>query len=98
MILIKNIGLLVGIQPEGVLRLQGPEMSRTGTLPNAWLAIENGRIADFGSMEGGVLRGTPFRFAPLRPLPQSTASCCAELVSCGPLPLPVSGGGHAPGH
>ena len=60
MILIKNIGLLVGIQPEGVLRLQGPEMSQTGTLPNAWLAMENGRIADFGtqirdsSCPGGV--------------------------------------------
>lgn len=49
MILIKNIGLLVGIQPEGVQRLQGSEMSQTGTLPNAWLAVENGRIADFGS-------------------------------------------------
>ncbi|MCR5017549.1 MAG: imidazolonepropionase [Bacteroidales bacterium] len=49
MILIKNIGLLVGIQPEGVHRLQGSEMSQTGTLPNAWLAVENGRIADFGS-------------------------------------------------
>ena len=26
----------------------------------------------------------------LRPLPQSTSSRFAELVSCGPLPLPVS--------
>ena len=49
MILIKNIGLLVGIQPEGVLRLQGPEMSQTGTLTNAWLAMENDSIADFGT-------------------------------------------------
>ncbi len=92
MILIKNIGLLVGIQPEGVLRLQGPEMSRTGTLPNAWLAIENDRIVDFGSMEGGVLRGTPFRFAPLRPLPQSTASSQGEnLYLAGPSPCPCPG-------
>ena len=31
----------------------------------------------------------------LRPLPQSSSSCFAELVSCGPLPLPLSGGGQA---
>ena len=30
----------------------------------------------------------------LRPLPLSTSSCFAELVSNGPLPLPVPGGGH----
>ena len=48
MIRIKNIGLLVGIQPEGVERLQGPEMARTGILHNAWLAIDNGKIAGFG--------------------------------------------------
>ena len=32
----------------------------------------------------------------LRPLPESPSSCSAELVSSGPLPLPVSGGGHVP--
>ena len=48
MILIKNIGLLVGIQPEGVHRLQGPEMSQTGTLENAWLLINNDCIDSFG--------------------------------------------------
>ena len=57
MILIKNIGLLVGIQPEGVQRLQGPEMSHTGVLRNAWLCIENGTIADFG---GAPAQNTPF--------------------------------------
>ena len=31
----------------------------------------------------------------LRPLPQSASSCCAELASCGPLPLYDSGGGNA---
>lgn len=51
MMVIKNIGLLSGIQPEGVQRLQGAEMSETGTLKNAWLAIDNGRISDFGSMD-----------------------------------------------
>ena len=47
--IIKNIGLLAGIQPEGVLRLEGADMSHTGTLENAWLKIENGRIVDFGT-------------------------------------------------
>ena len=48
-LLIKNIGLLAGIQPEGVNRLQGEEMSQTGTLQNAWLLVDDGgKIADFG--------------------------------------------------
>ena len=48
--IIKNIGLLVGIQPEGVLRVEGEAQGRTGTLENAWLRIEDGRIAGFGEM------------------------------------------------
>ena len=48
--LIENIGELVGIVPEGVLRKQGAEMSRTGILQNAWLQTAGGRIADFGPM------------------------------------------------
>ena len=48
--LIYNIGSLVGIQPEGVLRLEGPAQGKTGVLKNAWLSIEDGRIADFGEM------------------------------------------------
>lgn len=32
---------------------------------------------------------------PASSLPLSSSSCFAELVSCGPLPLPVAGGGHA---
>ena len=47
--LIYNIGLLVGIQPEGVLRVEGAAQGRTGVLENAWLAIEDGRIMDFGT-------------------------------------------------
>ena len=47
--LIYNIGRLVGIQPEGVLRLEGAAQGETGMLENAWLAIEDGRIADFGT-------------------------------------------------
>ena len=48
--LIYNIGLLVGIQPEGVLRVEGEEQGRTGVLENAWLRIQDGRIAAFGPM------------------------------------------------
>ena len=50
MILIKNIGELVGIVPAGVLRKQGDEMAETGILKDAWLAIEDGKIAGFGPM------------------------------------------------
>ena len=50
MSIIYNIGLLAGIQPEGVLRVEGATQAETGMLRNAWLAIEDGRIADFGEM------------------------------------------------
>ena len=49
--IIKNIGKLVGIVPEGVLRKEGKEQGQTGMLENAWLAMEDGRIADWGPME-----------------------------------------------
>ena len=48
--LIYNIGLLAGIQPEGVLRVEGAAQGSTGMLENAWLAIEDGRIIDYGPM------------------------------------------------
>ena len=48
--IIRNIGLLAGIQPEGVLRLEGARQGRTGLLENAWLSIRDGRIAAFGPM------------------------------------------------
>ena len=48
--LLKNIGELVGIVPQGVLRKQGPEMNETGILNDAWLRIApDGTIAGFGS-------------------------------------------------
>ena len=55
MSLIYNIGQLVGIQPEGMLRVEGEEQGRTGVLENAWLRIEDGRIAAFGPMESVIL-------------------------------------------
>ena len=48
--IITNIGELVGIVPEGVLRKCGAEMSETGILRNAWLRIKDGLITDFGVM------------------------------------------------
>jgi imidazolonepropionase len=48
--LIYNIGLLVGIQPESILRVEGAAQGSTGLLENAWLAIEDDRIADYGPM------------------------------------------------
>lgn len=50
MSLIYNIGLLAGIQPEGVLRVEGAAQGQTGFLENAWLRIQDGRIAEFGPM------------------------------------------------
>lgn len=49
--LIKNIGQIAGIVEEGILRKEGASMSETGTLDNAWLLIDNERIADFGPMD-----------------------------------------------
>ena len=49
--LIKNIGQIAGIVEEGILRKEGAAMSETGTLDNAWLLVDNERIADFGPMD-----------------------------------------------
>ena len=49
--IIRNIGILAGIQPEGILRVEGAAQGETGVLENAWLRIEGGRIADFGPMD-----------------------------------------------
>lgn len=49
--LIKNIGQIAGIVGEGILRKEGAAMSETGALDNAWLLIDNERIADFGPMD-----------------------------------------------
>ena len=49
--LIKNIKTLVGILPQGVLRLCGSEMNTLNTLDNAYLMLEDGLIKEFGKME-----------------------------------------------
>ena len=62
--LIKNIGLLVGIASEGVLKKAGKEMAETGMLENAWLLIEDGVIADFGEMSFRPGEAHPLSFRP----------------------------------
>ena len=48
--LIRNIGQIDGIAEAGVMRKEGVSMSETGTLENAWLLIEDDKIACFGPM------------------------------------------------
>jgi len=48
--LIRNIGQIAGIVEAGVMRKEGASMSETGTLEDAWLLIEDDRIACFGPM------------------------------------------------
>lgn len=48
--LIRNIGQIAGIVEAGVMRKEGVSMSETGTLENAWLLIEDVKIACFGPM------------------------------------------------
>lgn len=48
--LIRNIRQIAGIVEAGVMRKEGVSMSETGTLENAWLLIEDDKIACFGPM------------------------------------------------
>lgn len=48
--LIRNIGQIAGIVEAGAMRKEGVSMSETGTLENAWLLIEDDKIACFGPM------------------------------------------------
>lgn len=59
MILFRNIGELAGIAPEGLLRRQGAGMADAGILHDAWLAVEDGRIVDFGGMADLVGHDNP---------------------------------------
>lgn len=49
-LLVKNIGQLMGVLPEGTDRLRGTEMNRVESISDAWLLVRDGRIADFGEM------------------------------------------------
>jgi len=46
--LFQHIATLAGIVPAGVLRKEGAAMDEVGTLQDAWLLAEDGRIAAFG--------------------------------------------------
>ena len=61
--IIYNIGTLAGILPEGVLKLEGEQMGHVECLHDAYLVIEDGIIAEFGS--GWKGRGFQNRATPL---------------------------------
>ncbi len=50
-LLVKNIGCLVGAYDEVPPLKKGNDMGNVSMIPNAWLAIEDGRFLDFGRME-----------------------------------------------
>ncbi|MCU0435273.1 MAG: imidazolonepropionase [Bacteroidia bacterium] len=50
-LLIKNIGGLVNVRETAPERVAGREMNELNVLHDAWMAVENGIIADFGTME-----------------------------------------------
>jgi len=52
-LLIKNIARIVGIERNGRERLCGAEMDRMESMADAWLTVDDDRIADFGSASGG---------------------------------------------
>lgn len=49
--LIRNIGMLVGVLPAGVLRKEGTAMNELEMLEGAWLLLEGDRIAGYGQGE-----------------------------------------------
>ncbi|MFM7235094.1 MAG: imidazolonepropionase, partial [Flavobacteriales bacterium] len=49
-ILIKNIQSLIGVYDEAPSKLAGKAMNELPSVENAWLAIEDGLIADYGTM------------------------------------------------
>lgn len=53
-LLVKNIRCLAGVEYSSKPRLQGKEMAEVGTIDNAWLLVEDGRFAGFGSEPDGM--------------------------------------------
>ena len=52
--LVKNIRRLAGVEYEPKVRLQGKEMATLNTIEDAWLLVEHGRFAQFGSVAEGM--------------------------------------------
>jgi imidazolonepropionase len=50
-LLLKNIKSLVQVRDASCLKVSGLDMKNLPCIENAWLAIDNGIIADYGSME-----------------------------------------------
>ncbi|MEE1168262.1 MAG: imidazolonepropionase, partial [Alistipes sp.] len=50
-LLVKNIGMLVGIDESGRLKVEGKAMAEIETLANAWLLTDGERIKDYGTMD-----------------------------------------------
>ncbi len=50
-LLIKNIKTLVQVRESNYLKVSGSDMKILPCIDNAWLAIDNGLIADYGSMD-----------------------------------------------
>ena len=48
--LFKNIKELIQVRPKTISRVEGAEMKILPTIKNAYLFVEEGRIADFGVM------------------------------------------------
>lgn len=56
-VLIENIGILAGIDSHGKQRLCGKEMQSLGILNDAWLLVENGRFAAWGTRAEMLVEG-----------------------------------------
>ena len=50
-LLVKNIGVLVGCDESGRLKVEGKAMAEIVTLENAWLLTDGERIKDYGTMD-----------------------------------------------
>src|SRR6476620_11394648 len=50
-LLLKNIKTLAGVHESAPVKLSGKQMKDLPVIENAWLAAEDGIIADFGSMD-----------------------------------------------
>ena len=61
--IIYNIGTLVGILPEGTLKLEGQQMNHVECIEDAYLVIEDGVITEFGHCPAGA--GVRNRATPL---------------------------------
>ena len=49
--LVKNIKGLVGAYEEAPAYVSGADMARFPVIRDAWMAVEDGRVVDFGSMD-----------------------------------------------